>query len=170
MRGVILVALGAVVLSPPLLAAQRDLIAERQAFLASLATDPIATIEQDRAICASGKQPAVIAKNRSLGAVNLPDAADYCMVVLHRLASEGKLGPIRDSRTASPTPAIAIDTGFAAGYSAKIASLGSLPTMVALRPIAERCLRQVEPNIRLCYSAGYAFGARMAQGETVLVR
>ena len=156
----------------PVIARSRpnDVRAERQAFLTTLLTDNrIEPILRDRLTCASGTQSTKIARLRTLGVNSVPDAADYCVTVLVRLAREGKLPPIGDNQVSTPTPAVALDTGFSAGYVSRNAPLGSLPAMATLRPIAERCLGQSEPNVRLCYSAGYAFGARTAQGETVRV-
>lgn len=151
-------------------AAPRDLRAERQASLdARLTSDSIADIIRDRAGCASGSKVASVAQVRSLGGVDLPDAADICVTAMIRLARERKLTPLRDTRTSATTPALALDAGFAAGFARAGAVPASLPSMATLRPIAERCLAQREPNVGLCNATGYAFGVRAANGEVVRV-
>lgn len=152
-------------------ASAQDLQAERQATLDMLlTTTPLVDVGTDREHCASGDEPEAIAHSRSLGALSLPDASDYCITVLIRLARNGGLAPIRDANAAETTGAVALDTGFIAAYARSGAAPVGLPEMDTLKPIAERCLAQAEPNIRLCYSTGFAFGARASQGEVVRVR
>lgn len=142
---------------------------DRQDFLESLlTTDRLTDIQEDRARCAGGIMAKQIPIYRGLGRVNLPDVGDYCVTVLIRLGREGILNPISD-KTGKVTGAIAFDTGFTAAFGQAPAS-PSLPTMAALKPIAERCLAQAEPNLKLCYSAGFAFGARSARGETIRIQ
>jgi hypothetical protein len=148
--------------------ATRDLRAERQSLLdALLGQFETDVITRGRRLCAGGQQPEVIAHKRSLGAISLPDAADYCVTVLIRLAREGHLSAVKDVRATTPTPAISFDTGFVTGYRQGGALPAALPTMATLRPIAERCLRQAEPDADLCFSTGFAFGLRAFHGEVV---
>lgn len=53
--------------------------------------DPPEQIAKSRRSCASGQEPTATARSRSLGATSLPDAADYCVTVLLRLARDGEL-------------------------------------------------------------------------------
>jgi hypothetical protein len=151
-------------------AATRNLRAERQALLdALLGQFEMDVITRDRRLCAGGQQPEVIARKRSLGATSLPDAADYCVTVLIRLARDGRLSAVKDTHSSTPTPAISLDTGFVTGYRQGGALAAALPTMATLRPIAERCLRQAEPDADLCFSTGFAFGLRAFHGEVVRI-
>ncbi|MEA3015185.1 MAG: hypothetical protein QOD42_3730 [Sphingomonadales bacterium] len=68
------------------------------------------------------------------------------------------------------TAALAFDAGFTAAYSKNEGVGAGLPDMASLRPVAERCLAQAEARLGLCYSAGYAYGARARQGELMRVR
>jgi hypothetical protein len=151
-------------------ATPRDLRAERQAFLDDLlGRFEIDIITSERNICASGQQPAFIARKRELGGSILPDAADFCMTLLIRLGRDRRLSAVRDTQSPTPTPAISLDTGFVTGYRQGGAIPVGLPSMLTLRPIAERCLVQAEPDTELCFSTGYAFGLRAFHGEVVRV-
>ncbi len=151
-------------------AAPRDLRAERQAFLDDLlGRFEIDIITSNRDICASGQQPAFIARKRALGATILPDAADFCVTLLIRLGRDGRLSAVRDNQSATPTPAISLDTGFVTAYRQGGALPVGLPSMLTLRPIAERCLGQAERDTELCFSTGYAFGLRAFHGEVVKI-
>lgn len=155
----------------PAFAGPRDLAQEQQATLNSvLTTEAAVYIAEDRAKCASGQIPSSFASTRLLGAKTLPDPEDYCITVLIRAARDGALAPLRDNSAANTTPAVALDTGFVAGYKSQGAATDGLPDMPTLKPVAARCLAQTEPRVRLCYSAGYAFGVRAAHGEVVRVR
>lgn len=147
-----------------------DLRAERQAFLDDLlGRIEIATVARERLTCASGQQPAFIARRRGLGGTILPDAADFCVTLLIRLARDGQLTAVRDNNSVSATAAISLDTGFVTGYRQGGALPLGLPSMLTLRPIAERCLAQAEPDTELCFSTGFAFGLRALHGEVVRV-
>ena len=149
----------------------QDLRQQRQLSLeSSLSIDTAADIARERAKCASGGTPARIARLRSLGAMTLPDAADYCITVMIRSAQDGVRRQLQDTTTAGPTPATALDSGFMAAYGRAEAMPADLPSMATLRPVAERCLAQAEAHTSLCYSAGYAFGLRAAHGEVVTVQ
>ncbi|MEA3012444.1 MAG: hypothetical protein QOD42_989 [Sphingomonadales bacterium] len=127
-------------------------------------------IARERGSCASGQQPASIAERRSLGVRGLPDAIDYCVTLLTRLGRDGRLGFVRDSRSDRLTAAVAFDNGFVTAYQRREPIPAELPSMATLRPIAQRCLTQAEPDTDLCSSAGYAYGVRAANGETVVAQ
>lgn len=148
----------------------RDLRAERQRSLDELAYSSAADAARDRAACATGQQPGAITRIRAAGGVSLPDAADLCVTVLSRLGRDGTLGFVRDPRNPALTPALAFDNGFVTAYRRREPIPAGLPGMAALRPIAERCLAQTEPDTDLCFSAGYGYGVRAANGERVIVR
>lgn len=128
-----------------------------------------AGVARARSSCASGQQPASIAERRAVGSVGLPDAADYCVTVLTRLGRDGALGFVRDASNAALTPALAFDNGFVTAYRRREAVPAGLPSMAEFKPLAERCLAQAERDTDLCFSAGYGYGLRAANGETVVV-
>lgn len=149
----------------------QDRRAEQQASLtALLTTDTATTIANARSQCASGRQPGIIARGRAAGASTLPDAADFCITVLTRLGRDGTLTAVRDTSAAGVTPALAFDSGFVAAYRKREAVPAGLPSLAAIKPVVERCLAQVERDTDLCFSVGYAAGARAARGEVVTVR
>lgn len=164
-------AVAALVASPVMAsAAPRDLRAERQSFLDDLlGRFELDIITRNRAICASGQQPAFIARKRELGGTILPDAADFCVTLLIRLGRDRRLSAVRDNQSTTTTPAISLDTGFVTGYRQGGALPAGLPSMLTLRPIAEHCLAQAEPDTELCFSTGYAFGLRALHGEVVRI-
>ena len=144
--------------------------AQRQASLNDdLTIRAASNIAAGRASCASGGEVAAVAKSRaSLRLQNLPDAVDYCVTVLIRTARDGGMHYLR-SPDGKITAALALDTGFVAGYR-KAGSADALPAMSAIRETAERCLSLSEADTALCYSLGYAYGVRAANGETVTAR
>ena len=130
--------------------------------------DPDA-IRTERAQCALGRAPTLIAKWRGLGASMLLDAAPWCIAVLTRAGRNGTLSYVRDPSNPSLTPALSFDNGFVAGYSKKANIPADAPSMAALQPVAERCLGQREADTELCNAAGYAIGARAARGELPVI-
>lgn len=127
---------------------------------------PPADIAKMRSSCALGLTPSNLAKLRTAGA-HPPSASAWCVTVLTRAGRDGTLGYARDPRSASPTPAIAFDTGFVGGYLKRDEVPSGAPAMATLLPIVERCLNQSEPNAKLCSSVGYILGTRSARGETL---
>ena len=141
-----------------------DALRQRNVYLQKvLTTDPVSRIRELRNVCASGEFPERIAATRRVGLVASPDATETCVTVLTRLGRENALGYLKDTR--GTTSAVRFDTGFVAAYERREALPPNLPTMAALKPVAERCLAQAEPNYELGYAVGYAFGLRAAQGE-----
>lgn len=132
-----------------------------------LTVDPVASVTGLRRVCASGEQPQRIAMTRKAGLASSPDATELCVAALARLGREGALSYLQD--THGSTSAIRFDAGFVTAYVRRQPIPANLPTMGALKPLAERCLAQAEPNHERCYSAGYAFGLRVAQGEVPAV-
>lgn len=67
------------------------------------------------------------------------------------------------------TTALAFDAGFTNGYrdTKQRAAAGQMPGEATLKPLAERCLGLTEPSVQGCYSVGYVFGLRAANGELV---
>lgn len=162
-----LVALTVALCALPYAANAKDERAERQASLDDMLTIAAASnIADYRDSCAAGRRLTSIARSRALGMTSLPDAVDMCITALIRTAKDGTLRYLRNT-DGSITPALALDTGFVAGYD-KAGSVSALPTLDALRPKAERCLAQAVADTDLCYSIGYAYGVRAAAGETVL--
>lgn len=136
------------------------------AFLLGVASQE--TVARVRGSCATGQEPAHIAVLQVAGVVNPPDMVEYCVAALTWLGRDGTLGFVRDMRVAGTTPALSFDTGFVTGFQQrKEISSSAVPTWAALKPTAERCLAQAEPDAGLCYSIGYAYGVRTANGETV---
>ena len=125
------------------------------------------TVARVRASCAAGEATADRAVWRQAGVKSLPDMVDGCVAALTRLGRDGTLGFVRDTRSAAPKPALAFDSGFVAAYRKAEPITSALPGMASVKPIAARCLAQAEPNVNLCSSAGYVYGARLARGEPV---
>lgn len=129
------------------------------------------TLYQLRTNCVAG-DPALgtlTVVNATAGGFALT-AAELCVTVLTRLGRDGTLSFVRDARGGSVTPAVAFDAGFVASYRKGGAIDRRLPTIGALRPVAERCLAQKERDNDVCYAAGQAFGVRAYNGETVPIR
>lgn len=122
-----------------------------------------------RSDCAMGRVPEQTTRNR-VSDPSWPDASAWCVTVLTRLGRDDTLGYVRDPSSGEPTPAISFDSGFVAGYLKHEALPTNAPSMTALLPVAERCLEQREPNMRLCGSAGYMLGLRAALGEVLTPR
>lgn len=162
--------IGGVCLVTPLMAQMGSLVAQRQAMLNDLLgfTSP-RSIASDRLACLSGEMAKGIALARARGSSAMPDAADYCVTVLTRSARDGVRSLLEDARSSGPTSASALDNGFMLAYAKGEPIPAGLPSMATLKPIAERCLAMAEPNVRLCYATGSAFGRRAARGELVIV-
>jgi len=62
-------------------------------------------------------------------------------------------------------PALAFDAGFSAAYLAGDRDLSGLPTVTALKAVAERCLDEQEGDLGQCFWSGYAFAARALNGK-----
>lgn len=147
-------------------ASEKEVRAARQSSLDDMLTIAAASnIADFRTSCAAGRSVAGTDRSRSLGLTNVPDAIDLCITALIRTARDGNLGYLRNS-DGSITPALALDTGFVAGYG-KAGSTSALPTLTALRSKAEGCLAQAVTDTELCYSIGYTYGVRAAEGETM---
>lgn len=147
-----------------------DARGERQAMIAYvLSAEAASNVALDRAACVTGQMAQTIPRSRASGSTSLPDAGDYCVAVLTRSARAGVRTLLRGSGAASSTPASAFDNGFMLAFQRGEALPLDLPTMATLRPVAGRCFAMSEPNVRLCYAAGYAFGQRAYHGENVIV-
>lgn len=130
-----------------------------------LTSAPQDTVTRERGNCASGREPASVRQQRNAGFRGVPDAADSCAAVLTRLGRDGVLGFVTDPRTNVPTPAVAFDTGFVTAFRRAEALPAELPGLAAIKPVVERCLAQAETNTKLCFSVGYTYGLRAANGE-----
>jgi hypothetical protein len=139
--------------------------AERDNVLQELEPERVA---QRRATCALGQAPAARAPLVEAGFNPLPVGA-YCVTVLTRIGRDGTLGYVRDPNSPEPTSAITFDTGFVSGFLKREILPADAPSMATLLPIADRCLGQDEPNMRLCTLAGQVLGSRAASGELVPV-
>lgn len=85
---------------------------------------------------------------------------------------EGKRADVPLARAVSlkVTSALAFDAGFTIGYrdtGKSKADIDKLPGEIALKPLAERCLDLADVKLDGCYSAGYVYGLRAAQGALV---
>lgn len=162
MRRAFLAALCAVSIATP--AMGQALLSERDFVLGELTADRIA---HRRSLCADGQIPASVARVRAAGFQALPAGA-YCVTVLTRAGRDGTLRymSLEGDKT---TPAIAFDTGFVKGFLKREALPADAPSMTTLLPIADRCLDQREPNMRLCTLAGQILGSRAVRGELVPV-
>ncbi|KAJ8138149.1 hypothetical protein OY671_008639, partial [Metschnikowia pulcherrima] len=72
-----------------------------------LSTKDAKAIAAQRAQCAVGRAPTVIANVRRLGATTSPDAAPWCIATLTRAGRDGTLTYVRDPLHAGLTPASA---------------------------------------------------------------
>ena len=158
-----MIALAAIGFAVP--AAADVLEMKRDSLLHELTREQVA---RQRAACALGKAPAMQATFKSVGWKTL-SAGAYCVTVLTRAGRDGTLRYVRDTQASGNTPAIAFDSGFVGGYIKGEALPAGAPTMATLLPIADRCLDQKEPNMKLCSSAGYMLALRAAKGELVPV-
>lgn len=169
--GAIIAAVAAIAAMQPHLAlaksADQQLARQRDVDRYLSADMPIKKVAGVRMSCASGQMPQAIRRERSAGMQDSADAADVCVTAAIRLGREGQLvkltAPVQ-------TPALAFDTGFVTAYQKKLPLDPRAPAMTALKGIAERCFDQAEKDTNLCFSAGYAFGARAVNGETVVVQ
>ena len=154
--------------SPSVLAAAHDLRGERQQEVnAILQSDRPASVASDRVMCATGIRGEMAgALGKAFGAAELPNrVADLCLAALIRSARDGRFAlAIRENRAPS---ALAFDRSFMAAYQKREAMPSDLPSVATLKPIAERCLANNEPDTGLCSAAGYALGARVAHGEVI---
>jgi hypothetical protein len=66
--------------------------------------------------------------------------------------------PLGNGKGAKITAALAFDAGFTVAYPKHDKYAAGMPTAPALKPIAQRCLSQREPDLSLCYATGYAYG------------
>jgi hypothetical protein len=136
---------------------------ERDAILREYTRTEIA---QRRSACALAQAPALLAALKNAGLQRMT-VGQWCVTVLTRAGRDGTLGHVRDPRSTHVTAAIAFDGGFVNGYFTREAVPPSAPAMATLLPIADRCLGQKEPNVKMCGSAGFVLGARAARGELV---
>jgi len=150
-------------------ASKEETRAARQASLDDMLTIAAASnIASFRTSCAAGRSVAGVARSRSMNIDTLPDAVELCITALIRTARDGNLGYLKNA-DGNVTPALALDTGFVAGYG-KAGSPSALPALDALRSKAESCLSQTMTDNDLCYSIGYVYGIRAANGETMKAR
>lgn len=163
--------LGAVLCALPHAALAGDLRTQRQKdvqfILLRLPADSAALL---RSSCL-GADPAILGGRRAIldataSSLSLT-TAEICVTVLTRLGRDGALAYVHDTRSQKATSAEAFDTGFVTAYHKHEPVTADLPGIAAMKPLAERCLAQAEPNTALCSAAGYALGARAASGETV---
>jgi hypothetical protein len=165
------VVLGAALCALPHLAAAEDVRAERQAMVSDiLNVEADSNVARDRVACVTGEMAHSVPRSRSAGFNSLPDASDYCVAVLVRSARDGVQTLLRGRSATTSTPASAFDNGFMLAFQKGEALPSGLPTMAMLKPIAERCFAMSEPDVSLCYAAGYAFGQRAYHGENLVVR
>lgn len=99
----------------------------------------------------------------STGHEQLPTAIGAAVVK----TKEGQV-PIGNGRSAVITAALAFDAGFTVAYGKGTGPAQGMPDLPVLKPIAERCLAQAEPNLGLCYSTGYVYGARAVTGLVIV--
>lgn len=125
-------------------------------------------IVKRRSACALAQAPALLATLKNAGLQRMT-VGQWCVTVLTRAGRDGALGHVRDPRATQVTAAIAFDGGFVNGYFTREAVPSGAPAIAALLPIADRCLGQKEPNVKMCSSAGFVLGARAARGELVPV-
>jgi len=126
---------------------------------------PIASVVSERQVCATGIRGEMLAALDAAISGGAPlRLADLCLAALTRAARAGRLEAVQNRRAPA---ALALDAGFMAGFAAREAMPAELPTMAALKVIAERCFAQREANAGLCSAAGYALGLRSSHGETV---
>ena len=159
-------AAGALAIVPAVAQAPYDELADRQAEMDEILNHmPLQRVIERRRLCASGITGELHdAVGRALGAGAPFRTADLCLAELTRAAREGRMEPITSSRAPA---AAALDAGFMSGFRQGGPIPAGLPMMVALKPVAERCLAQREANVRLCSAAGFALGLRAYHGEIV---
>jgi hypothetical protein len=75
---------------------------------------------------------------------------------------------IGNQRAARVTSALALDAGFTVAYRNGERAKPEMPTASMLRPITARCVQQQEPDLGLCYAAGFTLGARAVSGLPLL--
>ena len=93
------------------------------------------------------------------GHENLPAA------IANAVMRGGNQVPIGNQRAAVVTAALALDAGFTVAYQKGERVNAGMPPLSALRPIADRCLKQQERDLSLCYATGYTLGARAVSGQ-----
>jgi hypothetical protein len=133
----------------------------------TLTRRPIASVAARREMCAmgiSGELDSTLdqAFNSQLSAA----LADECLANLTRLARAGRFAAVTSNRAPA---AHAVDAGFMKGFQAHSPMPADLPSMATLKPVAQRCFAQREPDTQLCVAAGFALGLRTYHGETVSV-
>lgn len=74
------------------------------------------------------------------------------------MKSHETLVPLGNGKGAKITAALALDAGFTVAYPKHETYVAGMPTASALKPVAQRCLSQSEPDLSLCYATGYAYG------------
>lgn len=149
-------------MSPASAASQQD---ELTRVLTTTHPDKIAGMRASCAIGSAAKNHQMLVK---AGFEAAPVGA-WCVTVLTRAGRDKTLGFVRDPNSNASTPALAFDNGFVGAYLKHEPLPGGAPTMAALLPIAERCVRQLEPNNQLCTAAGHMLGLRAARGEVVIL-
>lgn len=141
-------------------------LAERQARIQEILTRmPISSIVEQRRLCAAGFSGDLSnAVDRAFEQDSSLRLAEECIAYLTRSAREGRTAPIASQRAPA---ALALDGGFMNGFAQGGPVPAGLPGMIALKPIAARCLTGAEANARLCSAAGFALGLRAFHGEIV---
>jgi len=125
----------------------------------------IASVVEGRKLCASGvRAESMAALDRAFHSDLSAQLAEECIAYLIRAAREKR----RERLSAARAPSAgAVDAGFMEGYTKADTIPPDLPSMAALKPLAQRCFAQTERNTELCSAAGYALGVRAAHGELV---
>lgn len=155
-------ALGAGSLSGPAMADVLEV--SRDTVLRGMTREEIA---QRRSKCVTGSMASSTKQLRAAGFRTLSTGA-YCVTVLTRAGRDRTLGYIELTK-GQTTSASSFDAGFVSGYLRRGAVPADAPSMATLLPVADRCLSNMEPNVRICHSVGTVLGARAAQGELVPV-
>jgi len=127
---------------------------------------PRDAIVKARTLCASGEVAReIVDRQRNAGFETL-SVAEYCVTALTRAGRDGALHRVRLADGTTNT-AVAFDGGFVGAYLKKEPLPADLPSMAAVMPIADRCLRLQEGNARLCTLVGKVLGSRAAHGAVV---
>jgi hypothetical protein len=155
--------LGAILCGLPIAAHADDSIQE------ILTTRPLSKVVADREMCASGVIGQLkTAVDQAFAGDLRTSLADECVAYLVRLGHENDLDFLKGPDSSPSSASGSFDTGFVTAYHKAEQPPPNLPTVDTLRPIAIRCFEQTEPDAQLCYSVGYAYGLRAAQGEQVV--
>lgn len=135
----------------------------------TLKTRPLPDVVEDRLQCAGGfTGRASHLLDEAFASNETAFLADECIANLVRLGREKQLSVLNNTNGQLPNSPLGFDTGFVVAYRKAEQPPANLPTVTVLRPIAARCFEETEQDGQLCYSVGYAYGLRAAQGEQVV--